>query len=602
MSNEFSGGWGRPKDNNNNVLLGGEMTVSRTSRLIALAVLLPLYVAACGGVDSGDDSFGPVSSAHNPPIASLNDVLTAPSSETTTFQPLLSVAEGRFETRFSEPDIDPSSRFVRASVTDEAAPGLQIDIQGGFTGIDNSLGNFTTANSAVSASPDGAYLIFKNAAGELRVLIPGLGASGLDYTSFGVAWSSSLNVGCVFGICGTGDRFDNTTAFAFGLMTPAENVPQSGSAGFSGFMAGAFFDNFGARELNGNADLHVNFGSHNLTGSLNNIVTGFGNAFPDITLSASYGGNQITGTAANAPSGSIPSMSGDFVARFFGPNAEEIGGTVAISGDDAAMSGAFAATRFPRVGIPDTRKLSELTEVGYFGGPVVGSGFDSVGSGSIGANPAAPDYSVSWDPFGDYSQFASSDPELTRFSSISIVRAANLDILTPGASGLDYSSYGIWAQRDEPLSPDPQFSHRAISFGYLTRDMPTLGSASYAGRMDGWFTDGPDTRFRVAGDAALAVNFGDGGAITGAFSNLSDINEPSTTFADVNLNATVSGHQFAGTVTSGSLAENPGALATNMSGPVEGRFYGPAAAETGGVFQMGAADGREFTGAFAAKQ
>lgn len=328
------------------------MTYFHKTRFLLSSIVLPLcliYLEGCsGGGDGGGGGVGPVSSAHNPSIASLNDVLTAPSSETTTFQALTARASARFETVYSDPDVDPSKRFVEAGVSDIANSTNQIDVKGGFTGFSFSVGgspffatgNFTTGNSSVSDSADGLFRTFSQSGRELRVLIPGPGASELDYGSFGVAWSSELPMGCFFGFCGSGDKYDSTIAFTFGLMTPADNIPLTGTANFSGFMAGTFISkDYGPDSLTGDANLYVNFGSNFISGSLNNIV-GLYAPFPDITMSGSFSGNQITGTAVST------SMTGDFVARFFGPNAEEIGGTVAMSNDDlAAMSGAFAAKR-----------------------------------------------------------------------------------------------------------------------------------------------------------------------------------------------------------------------------------------------------------------
>lgn len=316
-------------------------------RILILTALMPLclmQLAGCssGGSDPGDGftSTAPVSSADNPPIESLNDVLAAPDSERTAFHPLRSFASGRFLSTFSSyPDSYPSSTYVQHSVSDGTTPSELVVIDGGFTGVsDNHIGYFSTSTSTVSDSADGLYRTF---GGVLTVLVPGPGASELDYTSFGVGWTSHLDWGCNYTSCvGSGDMFYDATAFSFGLMTPAENIPQTGGAIFNGYMAGTYIAGSYPDPLTGNANLQVDFGGRSVTGSLSNIVGGnFNTSYPSIALSGSFSGNQISGSATSAY------MSGDFVARFYGPNAEEIGGTFAMSGDvtNTAVSGAFAA-------------------------------------------------------------------------------------------------------------------------------------------------------------------------------------------------------------------------------------------------------------------
>jgi hypothetical protein len=182
----------------------------------------------------------------------------------------------------------------------------------------------------------------------------------------------------------------------------------------------------------------------------------------------------------------------------------------------------------------------------------------------------------------------------------------------PGGSGLDYASYGVWERRGRfdfrPFANDFGFISRggAISFGVITEAsaVPTTGSASYTGFMNGIYGEGgTGTAFLLDGVAALTANFGSN-SLQANFTNISASEFCFTcggqAFRSFSANATISGNGFSGTASNVGLPVD--GIGPDMDGTIIGHFYGPSAQEVGGVFQLNGDDGSTAVGAFAAKQ
>ncbi len=125
---------------------------------------------------------------------------------------------------------------------------------------------------------------------------------------------------------------DDTNAFEFdagywvaGNLTPAANIPNSGSASYTGGMIGLTTQ---GEPLAGEMNWNVNFATRSVTGSFDNI-TKDGAAWIN---SAAVSGGWSAGT--NAVSASITGAqvsSGIAHGAFFGPSAQELGGTWRIN-------------------------------------------------------------------------------------------------------------------------------------------------------------------------------------------------------------------------------------------------------------------------------
>lgn len=171
-------------------------------------------------------------------------------------------------------------------------------------------------------------------------------------------------------------------------------------------------------------------------------------------------------------------------------------------------------------------------------------------------------------------------------------------MLIPGnASDYLYTSYGVWARDITSClfgTCGSSFFADAFYFGSPTQGSgtPIDGQAVFDGTMHGYYSPVTQSAVALSGDATLNVDFG-AKTVTGSFHNISTstILGPGVgTFNDIAIDASISGSSLTGTVTGG-----PGA-----TGPISGDFFGPAAAELGGVFQM---TGNGHTiGAFAAQQ
>ena len=148
-----------------------------------------------------------------------------------------------------------------------------------------------------------------------------------------------------------------------------------------------------------------------------------------------------------------------------------------------------------------------------------------------------------------------------------------------------------------------------IIYGARTgQDMPTAGTANYAGRMEAidWPTDaavrtGSPLVMRFRGDLSLSADFGNSsvsGNITALESRPGDQSSYASASGGLSFNGSIDGDGISATDLTGS-----GALAHYSSGTVNGAFYGPGAAEVAGVFEAeGTAGNRLLTGYFAGEK
>lgn len=308
---------------------------------------------------------------------------------------------------------------------------------------------------------------------------------------------------------------------------------------------------------------------------------------------------------------SVRDFMGHVLAEFYGPNAEEVGGVVSATRD-------VAGTADDRVlyGYIGGRKTDRLT--GVNDGEALSSGVDrnfEAGSTALTAierptvEATADGYRVTYMLDGQTRtiEFGESDFGSNPVSSGSTSRydkeKDGLDNLLWDATGAFEGKRSL-VNRFRPehfdviaLSPirrdasdDPLMVRRAyILYGNRTTDMPTTGTASYAGGFRGyeWPTDqavsSSDPSFmHYRGDLDLSADFGSS-AVTGSATLLESRPANRRSYAPasggLSFNATINGNSLSGTDLSGS-----GGLAGYSGGRVDGAFYGPGAAEVAGVF------------------
>ena len=176
--------------------------------------------------------------------------------------------------------------------------------------------------------------------------------------------------------------------------------------------------------------------------------------------------------------------------------------------------------------------------------------------------------------------------------SLSTFTLLNMD---SGGSGLDFTTYGIWELSTFDTNTGTLLTTRAtaVAFGFPTaaKDMPNTGVATYNGRMDGSFSDALELNQAVNGAVSLMADF----QTTDISVNFTGVTVGGQVFRDFSGTGSITNNTFVGTNNkfiggfTGLLATDPiqpGQIGPDMNGSVQGNFYGPAANEIGGVFEM----------------
>jgi hypothetical protein len=333
------------------------MTGFKKLRLMVLAAVVPLYLAACTvdlGCDGCDDepSFGGAGGPLNPISTSLTD-----QNVPATFHgpgTTITADESRDEAHSQIFPRSASSVGENHITIDPQAGTVRVVVRTGEVISDQDI-TFGLADLTVGPRHN-FYRQFKDSPGSfgLALLRPGPGGSGLDYASYGV-WEERDQFN-FFPFYPDSGVIINGGAMSFGVITAAGAVPTTGTAAYTGFMNG-FYGEAGTGTgfyLDGTAALTANFGSNAVQANFTNIsaskffgVSGGATTFRSFSANATIAGNGFSGTASNAGlsiDGIGPEMSGTITGNFYGPSAQEVGGVFQLNGDDGSTAiGAFAA-------------------------------------------------------------------------------------------------------------------------------------------------------------------------------------------------------------------------------------------------------------------
>ncbi|WP_142848752.1 transferrin-binding protein-like solute binding protein [Telmatospirillum sp. J64-1] len=144
---------------------------------------------------------------------------------------------------------------------------------------------------------------------------------------------------------------------------------------------------------------------------------------------------------------------------------------------------------------------------------------------------------------------------------------------------LEYVAFGMWTGTKNPARTE----FHAFAGGYETQAtaIPQTGSATYSGDVMGLAVDGSN-RYTLSGDATLTADFSRRN-ISGGFSNMQATNTGNgdvSNWRDVNVNAgwAAGSNAFSGTTSiDGS---------STAGGSITGKFYGTAAEEIGGAWNL----------------
>jgi transferrin binding protein len=149
------------------------------------------------------------------------------------------------------------------------------------------------------------------------------------------------------------------------------------------------------------------------------------------------------------------------------------------------------------------------------------------------------------------------------------------------ASGMQYSTIGGW-DRPATLNPTAVSAGGVVVFGVPTRtsEIPTTGTANYAGQFIGRYSNDEDGKgVRIVGASARATaNFGSG-VVDFNTSNSHANGEPN---AALNL----TGRMTTGMRTNQMSGTASAPAGGGMTGTMRGSFYGPAAAELSGTVSV----------------
>jgi hypothetical protein len=144
----------------------------------------------------------------------------------------------------------------------------------------------------------------------------------------------------------------------------------------------------------------------------------------------------------------------------------------------------------------------------------------------------------------------------------------------------DYLSWGRW--NDAAGVADTIYTNSAWIAGSLTpaADIPVTGSASYSGRVLGKLNEGGAIS-NIGGTTVLTASFA-GNMLTGTF----ELTKNNAAWKTANVNA----GWGAGT---GNIAGTLNTTDAAMSGAVNGNFFGPAANQVGGAWNLSNAGGTD---------
>jgi hypothetical protein len=166
--------------------------------------------------------------------------------------------------------------------------------------------------------------------------------------------------------------------------------------------------------------------------------------------------------------------------------------------------------------------------------------------------------------------------------------------------GWDYQSFGYWVALAGPINSIVD----VISFGRFTDPgaIPASGTASYRGVTSGLHVDAAGWPSDYAAALAAEVDFGPARSIDFSATRsmilplgAEDVMAAPELDFSGRLGITPGVNRFTGTVS--TLQPSP-----VLSGSVDGRFYGPAAEEMGGVFTLSGSGSERLIGGFGARR
>ena len=417
----------------------------------------------------------------------------------------------------------------------------------------------------------------------------------------------------------------------YGVRTTPENLPATGAATYDGDMRFDLYDaddpawRTSRARVDGVLRLEANFQDSAITGSINGLryrAPGENQYAPWPGNSIAISGGDIEGSrfsadwagedtdANSADEDSVRGFSGNMLGEFYGPAAEEVGGVLnggrpgtATSTEQLVHGLFFGKKRFVG-GVQDSTEAftpdhSASLELEFSGADM---GVRTPDQGEAYVKSIARDgeggFNVTYVVNGVESDIQFDASDHTSLSTLIKEDGNKRFYFFPfGTNLFSYTQLSGWIYRVADASGMAAKIYRGFNIhGIATENMPTTGSATYVGRIaaDGWDVNEPGNnagKTRLRGDLMLEANFANSG-ISGQFDGL-QIQGPGNS----QYNALGSGNSF--DISNGVIAGSgftadwtgvdtdansaPEDSARGFSGAMSGGFYGPAAAQVGGV-------------------
>jgi hypothetical protein len=300
-------------------------------KIFAATLLLALPLAACGGGGGGKDMTNPPPAGSNSKLTDLKvsqtfsttaGTITGQRTTPTTVQNATSAQGGinnDVTVAYNAKDGSYTISVNQAGVNSSTAFGL--------SDLDKS--NSTEKNyQFIRKENDDNYGLF--------LLVPGNPETKLTYVTYG-AWQHEHQGSTSFDF--------ETSFFVFGINTPTNDMPKTGSAVYSTVVDGFWADDTGLSALDGSGNVTADFGSGKVNGNFTvegvNVSTRTAKNLDTFTGTGTISGNGFSGSF----NGTSTNYKGNWDGGFFGPAAEELGGTFRVTDGGNQAVGVFVGKK-----------------------------------------------------------------------------------------------------------------------------------------------------------------------------------------------------------------------------------------------------------------
>ncbi|MFC4255306.1 hypothetical protein GRI97_07710 [Altererythrobacter xixiisoli] len=422
------------------------------------------------------------------------------------------------------------------------------------------------------------------------------------------------------------ERFDRRNGVAaydamiLGIDTPASAMPRMGRAIYNATLGGYLMEPDAIpRNLYGEGVLAADFTTGQITGEGSYSVraltssSAWGNITDRVLDKGTWQSSAALGSGSNRFSGTMQldganDYAGSLTGGFFGPDASEAAGVFQLDGPDGRKLAGTVGSRFDdraTMGVTELADLSKLTLMtsisidttdGYSSDPtyinassnavyldntseqfplVIFRNAVSVENALLARNNATNTLDSSND-----------NPAFRRY----LYSAPNFDqqvdaYVFDGQGGrieLTYSSFAVARRADRP---GQEWTPHFIAYGVPTTaaTLPRSGLASYSGVVQGYGYVGDDMRtdsYNLTGTSSMNVNFGSGKATSTLL--LAGAHTQNGSMLDFGR------YDFSGNITNeqNQVLIDGVADKSGYHGALQGLFFGAAAAEYGGIFNL----------------